>query len=57
MSTVVKDLVRKRWVSRRSSIKDDRAVVFSLSRRGDTLALQIERRIEQFSFTLADQNQ
>ena len=34
MSTVVKDLVRKRWVTRRRSVKDDRAVCLSLSRPG-----------------------
>jgi DNA-binding MarR family transcriptional regulator len=56
MSTVVKDLVRKRWVSRRRSVKDDRVVVLSLSRLGDTLALQIEQRVQQFSATLAEQN-
>ena len=39
MSTVVKDLVQKRWFSRRRSVKDDRVVVLSLSRRGDMLAL------------------
>jgi DNA-binding MarR family transcriptional regulator len=46
MSTVVKDPVRKRWVSRRRSVKDDRVVVLSLSRRGDTLTLQIEQRVQ-----------
>lgn len=54
--TVVKDLVRNRWVSRRRSVKDDRVVVLSLSRRADTLALQIEQRVQQFSITLAEQN-
>ena len=56
MSTAVKDLVRKRWVSRRRSVKDDRVVVMSFSGRGDTLALQIQQRVQQFSITLAGQN-
>jgi len=56
MSIVVKDLVRKRWVSRRRSVKDDRVMVLSLSRRADTLALQIVQRVQQFSITLAEQN-
>ena len=56
MSTVVKDLVRKRWVSRRRSVKDDRVVALSFSRWGDKLALQIEQRVQQFSITLAEQD-
>jgi DNA-binding MarR family transcriptional regulator len=36
LSEVVKDLVRKRSVTKRRSVKDDRVVVLSLSRWGDT---------------------
>ena len=34
LSEVVKDLVRKRWVTKRRSVTDTRAVCLSLSRRG-----------------------
>jgi DNA-binding MarR family transcriptional regulator len=56
MSTVVKNLVRKRWVTRHRSVKDDRVVVLSLSRRGEALALQIERRVRQVNTTLTGQD-
>ena len=56
MSKVVKDLVRKRWVTKRRSVKDDRVVVLSLSRRGRVLALQIEQRVRQVNATLAEQD-
>jgi DNA-binding MarR family transcriptional regulator len=56
VSVVVKALVRKRWVTKRRSGKDDRVVVLSLSRWGDTLALQIENRIYQVNATLAKQD-
>ena len=55
VSVVVKALVRKRWVTKRRSGKDDRVVVLSLSRRGDTLALQIEKQVYQVNATLAKQ--
>ena len=45
ISTVVKDLVRKRWVTKRRSITDSRAVCLSLSRGGAVLALQSEHRV------------
>ena len=41
LSTVVKDLVRKRWVTKRRSGTDTRAVCLRLSRRGAALALQV----------------
>lgn len=44
LSGVVKDLVRKGWVTKRRSVKDDRAVCLSLSGRGEALALQIKQR-------------
>jgi DNA-binding MarR family transcriptional regulator len=56
VSVVVKALVRKRWVTKRRSGKDDRVVVLSLSRWGDTLALQIEKRVYQVNATLAKQD-
>lgn len=45
LSEVVKDLERKRWVTKRCSVTDTRAVCLSLSRRGAALALQSEHRV------------
>jgi DNA-binding MarR family transcriptional regulator len=39
---VVKDLVRKRWVTKLRSVTDTRAVCLSLSRQGQALAQKIE---------------
>ena len=47
MSTVVKDLVRKRWVTRLRSVKDDRAVCLSLSRQGQALAQRTDEQVRQ----------
>jgi DNA-binding MarR family transcriptional regulator len=41
ISAVVKDLMGKRWVTKRRSLKDDRIVCLSLSRRGEALAQRI----------------
>lgn len=45
LSVVVNDLVRKRWVTRRHSVEDRRAVCLSLSRRGEALAQRIEKQV------------
>lgn len=45
LSDVVKDLVRKRWVTKRRSVEDRRAVCLSLSRRGEALARRIKDRV------------
>jgi DNA-binding MarR family transcriptional regulator len=52
LSEVVKDLVRKRWVTRRRSVTDTRVVHLSLSRRGSALALQINQRVRQVNAPL-----
>ena len=49
MSTVVKDLVRKRWVSRHRSVKDRRAMHLSLSRRGQVITRKIETQVRRVS--------
>jgi len=49
LSAVVKDLVRKQWVTKRRSATDTRAVCLSLSRRGETLAQRIEEQVRQVS--------
>jgi len=53
LSGVMKDLVRKRWVTKRRSVTDTRAVCLSLSRQGEALAQQINQRIHQGNARLA----
>jgi DNA-binding MarR family transcriptional regulator len=53
LSTVVKDLVRKRWVTKHRSVKDDRVVHLRLSRRGQVLAQKIEEQVRQVSTGVA----
>ena len=53
MSEVVKDLVRKRWVTKRRSVTEYRAVQLELSRQGHTLARHIEERVRQVEATLS----
>ena len=48
-SEVVKDLVRKRWVTKRRSLTDSRVVCLSLSRRGEALAQRIEGQVGRVS--------
>ena len=45
LSTVVKDLVRKRWVTKRRSLTDSRAVCLALSRQGEAMARKIEAQV------------
>jgi DNA-binding MarR family transcriptional regulator len=54
ISEVVKDLVRKRWVSKRRSVKDSRIVYLLLSRRGIALALHIEQRVRHVNTALTE---
>lgn len=49
LSVLVTDLVEKRWVTRRYSVEDRRAVCLSLTRRGETLAQKIEGRVRHVS--------
>ena len=56
LSTVVKDLVRKRWVTRHRSVKDDRVVCVSLSRRSKALALEIKKQVRRVNATLSEQD-
>ena len=49
LSDVVKDLVRKRWITKRYSVEDRRAVCLSLSRRGEALARRIKDQVERMS--------
>lgn len=45
MGRVVKNLERKRWVTKRRSVNDDRIVCLSLTRWGEALARHIEKRL------------
>jgi DNA-binding MarR family transcriptional regulator len=47
LSRMVTTLVRKQWVAKRRSAKDNRVIALSLSRRGNALALQINQRVRQ----------
>jgi DNA-binding MarR family transcriptional regulator len=49
LSDVVKDLVRKRWVTKRYSVEDRRAVCLRLSRRGEALTQKIEGQVQRVS--------
>jgi DNA-binding MarR family transcriptional regulator len=55
-SSVAKDLVRKRWVTKRRSLTDTRAVCLSLSRRGQALALEIKKQVRRVNATLTEQD-
>jgi DNA-binding MarR family transcriptional regulator len=49
LSEVVKDLVRKQWVTKRYSTEDHRAVCLRLSRRGEALGQRIEGQVRHVS--------
>ena len=49
LSAVVKDLVRKRWVTRRRSVTDTRVVHLLLSRRGQVITKRIEKQVRRVS--------
>ena len=53
VSEVVKDLVRKRWVTKRRSVTDTRAVCLSLSRRGQVITRKIENQVRRVSTGVA----
>lgn len=53
LSIVVKDLVRKRWVTKRRSVTDSRAVKLQLTRQGNTLVRHIEQQVRQVEATLS----
>jgi DNA-binding MarR family transcriptional regulator len=55
VSDVVKDLVRKRWVTKRYPVDDHRVVCVQLSRRGHALVLKIEARVPQVNATLVQE--
>jgi len=44
-STLVKALVRKRWVIKRYSIEDRRAICLRLTRRGEALAWRVKDHV------------
>ena len=45
LSEVVQDLVRKRWVTKRRALHDDRALCLRLSRQGEVLVQKIMKHI------------
>jgi DNA-binding MarR family transcriptional regulator len=54
LRTVVKALVRTRWVTRHRSVKDDRVVCLQLSRRGQVRAQSIEIQVRQVRTALTE---
>jgi DNA-binding MarR family transcriptional regulator len=55
LTEVVKDLVRKRWVTKRRSVVDTRVLHLRLSWRGAALSRQIEQRVHHVTITLAEE--
>jgi DNA-binding MarR family transcriptional regulator len=53
LSEVVKDLVRKHWVTKRYSVEDHRAVCLRLSRRGLVITRKIENQVRRVSTGVA----
>ena len=45
LTAVIDDLVRKRWVTRRRALHDDRAVCLRLSRQGQVVARKIKNHV------------
>ena len=54
LRTVVKALVRTRWVTRHRSVKDDRVVCLQLGRRGQIRAQSIEIQVRQVRTALTE---
>lgn len=52
LSEVVKDLVRKRWVTRQYSVEDRRALCLQLSRKGEALVGRIMDTIRDMKVEL-----
>jgi DNA-binding MarR family transcriptional regulator len=49
LSDVLKDLVRKRWVTKRRSVTDTRVVHLRLSRRGQVVTRKIQNLVRRVS--------
>lgn len=56
LSDVVKDLVRKQWITKRRSVTDTRVVHLRLSRRGTGLAQHIQKRVRHVEAALIDED-
>lgn len=55
LAEVVKDLVRKQWVTKRRSVVDTRVMHLRLSRRGKALTRHIQQRVHQVNIVLAEE--
>src|SRR5437773_7922702 len=53
LSEVVKDLMRKRWVTKRRSVTDTRVVHLRLSQRGQVVTRKIENQVRQVNTGVA----
>jgi DNA-binding MarR family transcriptional regulator len=54
LTDVVQDLVRKRWVTKRRSVEDRRALRLRLSRRGEAITRTIESQVRHLKGTLTE---
>ena len=45
LTAVIQDLVRKRWVTRRRALHDDRVVCLRLSRQGEVVVQKIKNHV------------
>ncbi len=55
LSVVVNDLVENRWVTRRHSVEDRRALCLSLTRQGQALARKIKNQVQNVKTDLTQQ--
>jgi DNA-binding MarR family transcriptional regulator len=56
LSDVVKDLVRKQWITKRRSVTDTRVVHLRLGRQGAVLAQHIQQRVPQVEAALTEED-
>ena len=56
LSDVVKDLVRKQWITKRRSVTDTRVVHLRLGRPGTVLAQHIQQRVRQVEAALTEED-
>ena len=54
MADVVKDLMRKRWVTKRPSLEDRRALRLRLSQRGEAITRTIHHQVRRIRATLPE---
>ena len=56
LTVVIGDLVRKRWLTRRRALHDDRALCLRLSRQGEVLAGKIQDHVHRCEAEVREDN-